>query len=159
MQKVTVQWMAEKCFCSESNIKKLLSEEVLVGEKNEEGIWELDMDSSKNVAYLNLRKAKMGKKAQGGEEVAGEVAQISQVSQPQELLAILASREQRIEELAREAGERKQIEANLIEKNKDVEYWREKYFELQETNRTLAVENALLKEKMTQPFWRKWKIM
>ena len=126
-----------------------------VGE-NEEGIWELDMDSEKNVAYLNLRKSKVGKKAQGGDEVAGEIAQYSQ---PQELLATFAIQTQKIEELAREAGERKQIEANLIEKNKDVEYWREKYFELQESNRTLAVENALLKEKLAQPFWRKWKLV
>lgn len=132
------------CGVSDANIRQLLARETLVGIKQDDGGYLLDIENEKNRDYLNkkMKLAKdisldIGKLAEGFES---DVAQVNH--------DIIATLTQRIEDLAKQAGKAELLTDNIIQEKRDAEFWRNKYFEIQHACESLRFENEKIKTEI-----------
>jgi len=153
MQNITSQKFAEMCNCTATNIRNLRASGTLVAQQDEKGNWLFDLDLEENRAYYNKNK----KVSQPVEQVVAEASQfVSQADGQGVTQSLCTSIEKLTQQLEKSnehallAGKALMLESNIIEKQKDVDYWREKYFKEQESTKELSVKVSQLENSITQ---------
>lgn len=162
MEKVSVSHFANICGVSGAAVRKLIMQEKLSAEKDPKGNYILSLNCDKNKAYIETHKNHQTGLQKPEEPVAGSCDTVT----GEVIVTLLA----KLETLAKEAGQAKLLTDSVIQKKKDIEYWREKYFELQyqnnelhnlitrlrNENETISNELQQLRQKrFSLAFWKK----
>lgn len=149
MEQVTVTQFANMCGVSSTAIRKLILQGKLIAEKDLRGSYVLDLDDGKNRFYFESHN-RFSQQVADPEQPVAEL----QETVSNEVIETLV---ERIENLAREAGQTQLLTDNLIQQKQDAEYWRNKFFELQYQNTELhnqitmlQVENNNLKKEVEE---------
>lgn len=164
MQQVTTKKFAEMAGTSEANIRGMLARGKLNAIKDYQGNNLFDIEDETNRKYLDGRRKNGSENQEAAQEINANVAQLN--TQSSESVVIKLT--EKITELAQEAGKAALLTDSIIEKEKDVKYWQEKYFELQQDNNelheqllTLTQEVGQLRLELEQaknkPFWQFFK--
>lgn len=125
MQNVTTKKFAEMCSVSDANIRGLIGRGKLTATRDAIGNHLLDIEDPANREYLNLKR-------NSSQEQSLDVRDLTKQNTQLDINAIERIT-QRIEELAKEAGEAKRLTDNLLKEEQSAKEWQDKYFELQHT--------------------------
>lgn len=161
MQQVTTKKFAEMAGTSEANIRGMLARGKLNAVKDFQGNNLFDIEDEINRKYLDGRRKNGVENQEAAQEINANVTQVS--TQANDSVVIKLTN--KITELAQEAGKAALLTDSIIEREKDVKYWQEKYFELQQDNNklheqllTLTQEVGQLRLELEQaknkPFWK-----
>ena len=161
MQQVTTKKFAEMAGTSEANIRGMLARGKLNAVKDSQGNNLFDIEDETNRKYLDGRRKNGAENQEVTQEINANVAQPN--TQSSESVVIKLT--DKITELAQEAGKAALLTDSIIEKEKDVKYWQEKYFELQQDNGRLHEQLLSLTQEVGQlrleleqvknkPFWK-----
>lgn len=161
MQQVTTKKFAEMAGTSEANIRGMLARGKLNAVKDFQGNNLFDIEDETNRKYLDGRRKNDAENQEVTQEINANVAQPN--TQSSESVVIKLT--DKITELAQEAGKAALLTDSIIEKEKDVKYWQEKYFELQQDNGRLHEQLLSLTQEVGQlrlelehaknkPFWK-----
>jgi len=138
MQNVTTKKFAEMCGVTDANIRGLIGRGKLSAVKDSIGNHLLDIDEPLNREYYNSKK----------NSSQDQLSSSSDITKQNDKLDITAIEKitQRIEELAKEAGQTKLLTDNLFREEQNSRYWQEKFFELQNTFDTVRNEKQELEK-------------
>lgn len=161
MQQVTTKKFAEMAGTSEANIRGMLARGKLNAVKDFQGNNLFDIEDETNRKYLDGRRKNGAENQEVTQEINANVAQSNTQSSENVVIKLT----DKITELAQEAGKAALLTDSIIEKEKDVKYWQEKYFELQQDNNKLHEQLLSLTQEVGQlrleleqaknkPFWK-----
>ena len=161
MQQVTTKKFAEMAGTSEANIRGMLARGKLNAVKDFQGNNLFDIEDEINRKYLDGRRKNGVENQEVTQEINANVTQVG--TQANDSVVIKLTN--KITELAQEAGKAALLTDSIIEREKDVKYWQEKYFELQQDNNKLHEQLLTLTQELGQlrleleqaknkPFWK-----
>jgi len=145
MQNVTTKKFAEMCGVTDANIRGLIGRGKLSAVKDSLGNHLLDIEEPANRDYFNSKRVSPQEQNLDESEITQQSSNID--------INVIERITQRIEELAKEAGQAKLLTDNLFREEQNARYWQEKFFELQNTydivrNDKQELEKEILKQNL-----------